>query len=251
MTMPKITVVLPTFNEAENIVEMLRNILALNITDLNIIVADDNSSDGTQQKVMENFASDNRVRLFNHPPPHGLSPSVVDAFNLSDSDLLCCMDADGQHRVEDLRGLLDEFKNANINMIIGSRYIKNGGFTEKWRFDRLLTSRTATCLARIFLRVPVQDPMSGFFVIRRTAYEKIRPYLNPAGFKIALELAWLLTISGFGGVSEHPIVFAMRKHGESKLSGKVILQYLKMLFSCRNKENSIKNAIKNAGQKNS
>ena len=248
--MKKITVVLPTFNEAENIVGMIRNLLALDIPDLNIIVADDESKDGTPQQVLENFAGNNRVRLYNHPPPHGLSPSVVDAFDLSDADLLCCMDADGQHRVEDLPGLLNEFNDPQIDMIIGSRYIKDGGFAEKWRFDRLLTSRTATCLARIFLQVPVHDPMSGFFVIRRTAYEKIRPYLNPSGFKIALELAWLLTISGTGIVSEHPIVFAMRKHGESKLSGRVIVQYLKMLFSCLCKKHSIKSSIKKTGQKN-
>ena len=241
--MKKITVVLPTFNEAENIVEMIRNILALNIPGMNIIVADDDSRDGTQQQVLENFAGDDRVRLFNHPPPHGLSPSVVDAFDLSDSDLLCCMDADGQHRVEDLPGLLSEFTDPEINMIIGSRYIKNGGFSEKWRFDRLLTSRGATYLAHIFLRVPVQDPMSGFFVIRQTAYRKIRPYLIPAGFKIALELAWLITISGVGGVSEHPIIFAMRKYGESKLSPRIIMQYLKMLVSCSFKQRTIKRAM--------
>ena len=241
--MKKTTVVLPTFNEAENIAGMIRNILNLNIPDLNIIVADDDSRDGTQQQVLENFAGNDQVRLYNHPPPHGLSPSVVDAFDLCDSDLLCCMDADGQHRVEDLPGLLDEFNDPQVDMIIGSRYIKDGGFTEKWRFDRLLTSRTATCLAHIFLQVPVQDPMSGFFVIRRAAYEKIRPYLNPSGFKIALELAWLLTLSGTGIVSEHPIVFAMRKHGESKLSSRVILQYLKMLFSCLGKRRSIKRAM--------
>lgn len=244
--MQKITVVLPTFNESENIVTMIRNLLALNIPGLEVVVADDASTDGTQQAVEEHFSADQRVRLYNHPPPRGLSPSVVDAFDLCDSDLLCCMDADGQHRVEDLPGLLSEFQDDAVNMVIGSRYIKNGGFTEKWRFDRLLTSRSATLLARLFLRVPVQDPMSGFFVIRRSAYNRIRPHLNPTGFKIVLEFAWLLTISGKRGVMEHPIIFAMRQHGESKLSGKVIWQYLKMLFICLWKERTIKRAMRNA-----
>ena len=242
--MQKFTVVLPTYNERENIVVMIRNILALNIPGLSVIVADDASNDGTQQAVLEHFSADQRVRLYNHPPPRGLSPSVVDAFDQCDADFLCCMDADGQHRVEDLPGLLDEFKDENVNMVIGSRYIKEGGFTEKWRFDRLLTSRSATLLAQLFLRVPVQDPMSGFFAIRRTAYRSIRPYLNPTGFKIVLEFSWLLTVSGLRGVKEHPIIFAMRQHGESKLSGKVIGQYLKMLFSCFCKERSIKRAMR-------
>lgn len=241
--MKKITVVLPTFNEAENIVSMIQNILAANIPGLNIIVSDDNSQDGTARKVLETFAGDGRVRVYNHQPPRGLSPSVVDAFDLSDSDLLCCMDADGQHRVEDLPGLLDEFQNNNVDMVIGSRYIKSGGFTEKWQFTRLLTSRTATWMAQIFLRVPVNDPMSGFFAIRRDAYSVIRKHLNPCGFKIALELAWLLTISKMGGIKEHPIIFAMRRCGESKLSGRVIFQYLKMLFSCMGREKSIKHSM--------
>lgn len=242
----KITVVLPTFNESGNIETMIRNILALNIDGLKVVVADDASTDGTQQAVLDHFSADQRVRLYNHPPPRGLSPSVVDAFDLCDSDLLCCMDADGQHRVEDLPGLLEEFDDDKVNMVIGSRYIKNGGFTEKWRFDRLLTSRSATLLARLFLRVPVQDPMSGFFVIRRSAYNMIRPHLNPTGFKIVLEFSWLLTISGHRGVMEHPIIFAMRRHGESKLSGKVIIQYLRMLISCMSKERAVKRAMRKA-----
>ena len=80
--MQKITVVLPTYNECENIVVMIRNILALNIPGLRVVVADDASSDGTQQAVLEHFSDDQRVRLYNHPPPRGLSPSVVDAFDL-------------------------------------------------------------------------------------------------------------------------------------------------------------------------
>lgn len=245
----KITIVLPTYNEAGNIVNMIRNILDLNIPHLSVVVADDASRDGTQQQVLEHFANEKRVRLYNHPPPRGLSPSVVDAFDLcADSDILCCMDADGQHRVEDLPGLLGEFANENVNMVIGSRYIKDGGFTEKWRFDRLLTSRSATLLAQILLRIPVQDPMSGFFAIRRSAYTVIRRHLNPTGFKIVLEFSWLLKISGRNGILEHPIVFAMRQHGESKLSGKVIGQYLKMLLSCVWKERSLKHLMHRSGK---
>lgn len=242
--MQRLTVVLPTFNEAENIVNMIRQLLDLDMPGMNIIVADDASTDGTSQKVEEHFSGDPRVRLYNHPPPRGLSPSVADAFDLSDSELLCCMDADGQHRVADLPGMVEKFCDENVSMVIGSRYIKNGGFAEKWRFDRLLTSRLATILAYLFLRVPVKDPMSGFFIIRRPVFRMLRPCMDPTGFKITLELAWLLKISGRGRIVEHPIIFAMRKHGESKLSGKVIRQYLKMLISCRCKERAVKRALR-------
>ena len=96
--MQRITVVLPTYNEAENIVDTIRDILEQDIPGLDIIVADDASQDGTLQKVSEYSGGNERIRGYAHPPPRGLSPSVVDAFDLSDSDILCCMDADGQHR---------------------------------------------------------------------------------------------------------------------------------------------------------
>ncbi len=242
--MQKITVVLPTYNEAENIVSTIRDILAQDIPFLDIIVADDNSDDGTVQKVSEYFGNDEKVRCFNHPPPRGLSPSVVDAFDLSTSDILCCMDADGQHRAEDLRGIIEKFNDPSISMVTGSRYTENGGFTEKWCFSRWLASRTATLLAQIFLKVPLKDPMSGFFAIRRSEYLKVRPHLNPAGFKIMLEIAWLLNLSGNGKIAESPIIFAMRRHGKSKLSTKVIAQYLKMLLECMVKRRTVKRLMR-------
>lgn len=242
--MQKVTVVLPTFNEAENIVGTVRNILLQDIPGLDIIVADDDSKDGTLQKVSEYFSGDSRIRCYKHPPPRGLSPSVADAFDLCDSAILCCMDADGQHRAEDLRKIVERFNDTSVNMVIGSRYVKNGGFAEKWRFSRRFTSRMATWMAQIFLRIPLKDPMSGFFAIRRSKYEMVRPYLNPAGFKIMLETAWILNFSGEEGIVEEPIIFAMRRRGESKLSGKVIFQYLKMLFFCMLKKRSIQRAMR-------
>ena len=157
--MQKVTVVLPTFNEAENIVSTVRNILLQDIPGLDIIVADDDSKDGTLQKVSEYFSGDSRIRCYKHPPPRGLSPSVADAFDLCDSAILCCMDADGQHRAEDLRKIVERFNDTSVNMVIGSRYVKNGGFAEKWRFFALFVNKF--CL-NYFINMNIIDMM--FFV---------------------------------------------------------------------------------------
>ena len=242
--MQRITVVLPTYNEAENIVNTIRDILEQDIPGLDIIVADDASQDGTLQKVSEYSGGNERIRGYAHPPPRGLSPSVVDAFDLSDSDILCCMDADGQHRAEDLRKIVEKFNDGTVGMVVGSRYTENGGFAEKWNFFRRFASRTATLMAQIFLKVPLKDPMSGFFAIRRSEYQKVRPFLDPAGFKIMLEIAWLLNLSNSGKITEVPIIFAMRRRGESKLSGKVIREYLKMLLACMLKKRTVKRAMR-------
>ena len=94
----------------------------------------------------------------------------------------------------------------------------------------LMCSDGAAFAARLLLGITLKDPMSGFFAIRRSAFDRVKTCLSPEGFKIMLELAFLLSLTGRDKVLEHPITFAMRKHGESKLSGRVIVQYLSMLM---------------------
>ena len=115
---------------------------------------------------------------------------------------------------------------------MGSRHVPGGGFTEKWNLFRVMCSDGAAFAARLVLGVPLNDPMSGFFAVRRDAYERVAPHLSPTGFKIMLELAFLFTLTKCDPIVEHPITFAMRKHGESKLSGRVMAQYLAMLWRC-------------------
>ena len=142
------------------------------------------------------------------------------------------MDGDLQHDVGDLPGLLSELEECDF--VIGSRYAAGGGFREKWNPFRVLVSRTAALMARIMLGVKVKDPMSGFFALRRTAFDRVAPRLSPKGFKIMLELLYLLTRSPKPClVVEHGITFGLREHGESKLSAKVMLDYLRMLRALR------------------
>ena len=229
-----VSVILPTFREKENIAGMLRALDALRLPGLEIIVADDHSPDGTEEAALETAQTLRMpVRVEQNPGPKGLSPSVVHGFAKAGGDILVCMDADGQHRPEDLPGLLAEFDRTPAPaLVVGSRHVPGGGFTEKWNIFRVMCSDGAAFAARLVLGVPLNDPMSGFFAVRRDAYERVAPYLSPVGFKIMLELAFLFSLTKCDGIVEHPITFAMRKHGESKLSGRVMAQYLAMLWRC-------------------
>ena len=229
--MISVSVILPTFNEKDSIPVMLRTLDALNLPGLEIIVADDHSPDGTEAAALETAKTlRTPVRVEQNLGTRGLAPSVMHGFSKAGGDILVCMDADGQHRPEDLSGLLAEFdRDPALSMAIGSRHVSGGGFTEKWNFFRTFCSRSAACAARFVLGIKLKDPMSGFFAIRRSAFDRVKPCLSPEGFKIMLELAFLLSLTGRDKVLEHPITFAMRKQGESKLSGRVIVQYLAML----------------------
>ena len=230
--MVSVSVILPTFKEKDSIPPMLLSLDALGLPGLEIIVADDHSPDGTEAAALETAKTMRTpVRVEQNPGPRGLAPSVVHGFSKASGEILVCMDADGQHRSEDLPGLLAEFdRDPALSMVIGSRHVPGGGFTEKWNLFRVLCSDGAACAARLVLGITLKDPMSGFFAIRREAFDRINTCLSPEGFKIMLELAFLLSLTGRDKILEHPITFAMRKQGESKLSSRVIVQYLGMLM---------------------
>ena len=244
--MISVSVILPTFREKDSIAPMLRALDALDLPGLlEIIVADDHSPDGTEAAALETAKTMRTpVRVEQNPGVRGLAPSVVHGFSKASGRILVCMDADGQHRPEDLPGLLDEFdRDPALSMVIGSRHVPGGGFAEKWSVLRSLCSGGAAFAARLLLGTGLKDPMSGFFAIRRDAFDRVKPCLSPEGFKIMLELAFLLSLTGRDKVLEHPITFAMRKQGESKLSGRVVTQYLAMLMRFVRTKNGIRRKL--------
>ena len=243
--MISVSVVLPTFREKDSISPMLCALDALGLSGLEVIVADDHSPDGTEAAALETAkALRIPVRVEQNPGVRGLAPSVVHGFSKANGEILVCMDADGQHRPEDLPGLLAEFeRDPALSMVIGSRHVPGGGFTEKWNLFRVMCSDGAAFAARLVLGITLKDPMSGFFAIRRSAFDRVRSCLSPEGFKIMLELAFLLSLTGSDRVLEHPITFAMRKHGESKLSGRVIVQYLAMLMRFARTKRSLRRRL--------
>jgi dolichol-phosphate mannosyltransferase len=229
----KKSIVIPTLNEKDNIEKLivkLREIFP--IEGAEIIVVDENSPDGTADVVREYGKNDKNVRCILNDGLPGLSPSIVKGFDEANGIYLCCMDGDMQHDESCLPNL---FKMAEANdMVIGSRYVKGGGFAQKWNPIRKFISDISALVSRVILGIKLKDPTSGCFVVSKKAYIDIRNVMNPSGFKIMLEIYFRLknTCSGYKMV-EAPLIFRNREAGESKLSSKVILQCAKMLLDLR------------------
>lgn len=235
MQKTKYSIVIPTLNERENILILIGGIEALGLEDYEIIVVDENSPDGTYEAVTEYASGKGNIRCLKNTGVPGLSPSIVTGFDNASGEFLCCMDGDLQH---DEKRLLELFADAAENdFVIGSRYVEGGGFSEKWSPLRNIISRGASMLTKFFLSITVFDPMSGFFVIRKSAYEDVKKSLDPTGFKIMLELLFHLQNSPERkySVRETGIIFRKRLHGKSKLNCRVMFQFLKMIYNLRKK----------------
>jgi dolichol-phosphate mannosyltransferase len=155
----------------------------------------------------------------------GLGMAVIDGFSAATGDMLACIDADLQHDPSILPRMLEELQNG-MDVVVGSRHVE-GGSTGDWSRWRRLESWIATKTAQILLGFKLEDPMSGYFLVRREDFWAVKNKLNGKGFKILLEILARLHASS---VKEVPYKFRSRTIGESKLSGKVVLQYVRQLW---------------------
>ncbi|TSC59580.1 MAG: dolichol-phosphate mannosyltransferase [Candidatus Peregrinibacteria bacterium Greene0416_62] len=222
-----LSLILPTFNESENLPELLPKIRsALSSVPHEIIVVDDDSPDSTWKVAQELSQQLGDVHVIRRIGRRGLSSAVIEGFLAAKGDVLAVMDADGQHDTE-LLGKLHAAVQQQGGIAIGSRYVA-GGSVGAWDERRYMLSRIATRMALSLCAVKAKDPMSGFFAIDRKAFEEVLPRLNPKGFKILLDL--LVHVPKTTHVTELPFTFATRKHGESKLSRRVQLEFLEYLY---------------------
>jgi dolichol-phosphate mannosyltransferase len=224
----KLALIIPTLNEAGNIVLVLnqvRSVLDPTGIACEIVVVDDSSSDGTADLVAVEGVKDPRVRLLVRKGERGLSGAVLDGWRSADAEVLGVMDADLQHPPELLPQLFEAIVDGR-DLAIGSRYTP-GGETGEWNPIRKLISSTATAITW-----PIQhrgarasDPMSGFFMVRRSAVDKIE--FQRAGFKLLLEV---LVRGRIRSVKEIPFTFGLRHRDESKANFKVAWDYGKLLM---------------------
>lgn len=222
----KLSIITPTFNEAENITVLVRELeRVLEDTDYEIIVSDDNSADKTWAVAEEISRANPRVRVLRRQGTRALGWSVIDGFNMAKGDLLACMDADLQHDPAILAPMLQELSRGS-DLVVGSRYVQGGSFGD-WGVARKAGSWIATALARWFTGIKISDPMSGYFVLRRRDFVRISHRLNGRGFKILLEIATRLPAAR---ISEIPYHFGKRRAGRSKLSRAVVFAYLQQLW---------------------
>lgn len=220
-----LSLILPTYNEAKNLLALLREIdAALSGMVYEIIVVDDDSPDKTWE-VAEKEGG--KVRVLRRIGRRGLSSAVTEGFSIAKGNILAVMDADGQHDPALLPAMAKIVAKAN-GLVLGSRYTE-GGSVEGWVEARHCMSRIATAFGLLVCRHRVSDPMSGFFAIDRSLFDRIKKNLRPRGFKILLEIISWLPASA--SVDEVPLVFRLRKVGQSKLNARIELQYLWQVLS--------------------
>lgn len=220
-----ISIVVPTYNEKDNIAPLLDRIHgALGKIEHQVIFVDD-SNDETPEVISEIAKTDATVMLHHRVGEKGLATAVVKGFTLATGDYVACMDADLQHPPEVLVDMYAAML-AGADMAIPSRFIPGGsdGGLNLWR---KFVSGTARYIGKILLPClrKITDPTSGLFMIKRSLLKDAS--LNPIGWKIMIEVLAMCQVKK---VLETPYVFHDRENGESKLSTKVTIQYLKQVF---------------------
>ena len=221
----RVLVVIPTYNEAENI-RLITERVRRAVPSVDILVADDNSPDGTGGIADELAASDNHIFVLHRAGKEGLGAAYVAGFAWAKNkgyDAVVEMDADGSHAPEELTKLLDALRGADA--VLGTRYIP-GGSVHNWPMHRLLLSRGGNIYIRMALGMPFKDATGGYRAYRMGVLDTIDvATVASQGYSFQVELAWRAYRNGFR-VVEVPITFTERERGASKMSGNIFKEQL-------------------------
>ena len=226
---PELSIVVPTFNERENIPRLVETVKAA-LPDVvwELIIVDDNSPDGTSETAKRIGAADSRVRCIRRVGRRGLAGACLEGILASQAQYVAVMDGDLQHDEGLLLPMLQLLRRDTANMVVATRYA-DGGSAAGLSSQRAWGSRLATKLAHHLLKLELSDPMSGFFMLRRELVDQIAPRLSTQGFKILLDI--LVTAGDRLRIAELPFTFRQRVYGESKLDAGVALEYLGLLLA--------------------
>lgn len=220
----KTLVIIPTYNERENISHIVPAVLNLTTEETEILVVDDNSPDGTANIVKQLQAESSRVHLLLRQKKEGLGRAYIAGFHWgleNGFDVLTEMDADFSHRPEDLVKVLEEAKTSDF--VIGSRYVP-GGSTVNWGLLRKIISRGGSLYSRLILGFPIRDWTGGFNAWHRQVLIAMDlDKVQSNGYSFQIELKYRASRLGFKG-TEVPIVFEDRRVGQSKMSMKIVLE---------------------------
>lgn len=227
--MPQLSVIVPTFNETDNVAELRNRVAAaLDGIDWELIFVDDDSPDGTARALRAMAQADRRVRCIQRVGRRGLSTACIEGMLASSAPVVAVIDADLQHDERLLPKMLEAIEREPLDVVVGSRYVDSGGVGD-WDASRAAASRLATRLARAVLKADLHDPMSGFFMIRHDAFLAcLRAGMSGIGFKILLDL--FATSPVPLRHKELPYEFRTRMAGESKLDSNVAWEYFVMLL---------------------
>lgn len=227
--LPQLSVVVPTFNERDNVTVLYRRLEAT-LADIawEVVFVDDNSPDGTWEVVRGLARQDSRVRCIRRIGRRGLSGACIEGILASSAPYAAVIDADLQHDETQLPKMVGLLQSGEAELVVGSRYIE-GGSADSFNKGRAGASQLATEVAKRVLKVEIADPMSGFFMIRRDKFEQLAPKLSTQGFKILLDI--IATAEGRLRTIEVPFTFGSRQHGESKLDSMVALDFLGLVLA--------------------
>jgi dolichol-phosphate mannosyltransferase len=226
--LPALSIIVPTLNERDNVRELVDRLgRCLAGVDWEVMFVDDDSHDGTIEVLRQLSRSDARVRLLHRIGRRGLASAVVEGILATSSPVVAVLDGDLQHDESMLRAMLERLIASDCDVVVASRYLESGGVGD-WNARRIRFSRVATRLADLLLRADLTDPMSGFFMIRRSAFDTVVRRLSNQGYKILLDI--LLSARPALRVEEVPYIFRSRSSGESKLDSAAVLDYLALLI---------------------
>jgi len=227
-TLGRVVMVIPTYNEVDNLAWIVGRLRAAQ-PDVHVLVVDDNSPDGTGKVAEELAAADDHVGVVHRTEKGGLGAAYKHGFRVAldeGFDAIGEMDADGSHQPEQLHLLLDALRDADL--VIGSRWVP-GGSVVNWPFRRQLLSRGGNLYVRLLLGVAVRDATAGYRLFRRATLEAIDlETVESTGYVFQTDMVVRCLRSGLR-VSEVPIEFVERVRGDSKMSGRVAVESLRLI----------------------
>ncbi len=226
-------VIIPTYNERENIGPLLDQLLALP-HGLEVLVVDDHSPDGTGQLIKERVAAEPRVHLLERPGKMGLGSAYRDGFRYAldhGAEYVFEMDADFSH---DPAAIADFLHHADeVDLVLGSRYLNGSVTVVNWPLSRLILSYSANVYARWITGLPVWDTTGGFKCFRRRALQAVRlDQVRSDGYAFQIEMTYQVWKRGFK-IREIPIMFVDRRAGVSKMNRRIVWEALWMVWRLR------------------
>ncbi len=228
-------VIIPTYNEAHNIINIIDELMELGMG-VDVLIIDDNSPDKTG-KLVEDVRKKygDRLHLIKRTGKLGLGTAYVEGFQFAlDNryEYICEMDADFSHSPKEISKLIDEVKSGRADVAVGSRY-KNGIRIINWPLNRLILSYSANTYARIITGIPILDTTAGFKCIHRKVLEAISiDRISSNGYAFQIELHFRAWKAGFK-LKEVPITFTERKEGESKMSKGIVWEAMRRVWSLK------------------
>ena len=235
-------VIIPTYNEKENISQMIDAVLGLNET-FDMLIVDDNSPDGTANLVKIKQENSSQVNLLERPGKQGLGTAYIAGFNWcldKGYEYIFEMDCDFSHNPEDLVRLLAELKAGNCDMVIGSRYVNNVVNVVNWPMGRVLLSYFASAYVRFITRMKISDATAGFVGYTKELLSTIDlEKIKFKGYAFQIEMKYTASRLGFN-LKEIPIIFTDRTAGVSKMTGGIIREALFGVISLKFKRISKK-----------